>query len=95
METDFFPDSTTRHGTLSGWRKHIKIGERPCDPCYFAKQEYDQRRLKAPGPLRRNRLRARAQARATTRLRNMFPEEWKVLYAQAWKEVFEEDEKED
>ena len=35
------------HGTQSGWRLHIDLGERSCDPCYNAKSEYDHKRKAA------------------------------------------------
>lgn len=81
-ERPTFPGSRTRHGTNSGWRLHNDRGERPCDPCYRAKEEYDARRRETPQVQQTARANARAQGRATTRLRAMYPEDWARLYAE-------------
>lgn len=86
-----FPGSRTRHGTQSGWSKHQSLGERPCDPCYQAKQEYDARRRSAPEQTRRNRAAARAQQRAYSRLAHMYPALYAALYAEEKARIAAED----
>jgi hypothetical protein len=81
--TDTFADSRVRHGTQSGWRLHQDRGERPCDPCYFAKQAYDQRRKEVPQERIRNRLHARAQTIANQRLKELYPDLYRVFYLEA------------
>lgn len=78
--TGRFPGSTVRHGTHSGWTRHIKAKERPCDPCYRAKEDYDKRRRAAPEQTRLNRLHARAQGRALRALAHKYPDEYRALY---------------
>lgn len=70
----------------------MKNGEKPCDACTRAKAEYDKRRRDAPEHKRRSRLAAKAQGKATTRLRAAHPEEWRTLYAAALAEVYDEEE---
>lgn len=71
---------TARHGTASGFAAHQRAGERPCDPCYRAKQKYDQRYRSAPDRTRRSRLSARAQQQATSELARRYPDEYRQLY---------------
>jgi hypothetical protein len=86
-----FEGSVTRHGTPSGFRRHQVVGEIPCDSCKRAKREYDQRRLSAPEKARKNRLKARAQARAENDMRRLYPDVWAVLYANHVKELTREE----
>lgn len=72
--------NTTRHGTLGGYAKHQTNGEEPCETCRRAKSEYDARYRASPKVAIRSRLSARAQARASTRMRKLYPEVWAVLY---------------
>lgn len=88
--TDTFPNSITRHGTHSGWSKHTKAGERPCDPCFFAKKEYDARRLAAPEKTRLNRLRASAQNKAHTALSRKYRGEYLTFYTEFVQELAEQ-----
>lgn len=74
------PKSTVRHGTHSGWTKHTKHGVRPCDACKAAKAAYDARRLSATDKQLMNRLTAKAQSRASTRLREAHPAVYRQLY---------------
>lgn len=85
-----FPNSVTRHGTNSGWRKHQTLGEAPCDACRSAKTEYDKSRLEEPSAKARNRAHAVAQGRAYTRLAAKYREDYQHLYQEAKEEVFEE-----
>lgn len=80
-----------RHGTHAGWAAHQRSGERPCDPCWQAKSEYDKRRREAPEYVRRGRLAAKAQGRALRRLKNMHPAIYQALYAEELEAVFAED----
>ena len=81
-----------RHGTHSGWAAHQRAGERPCDPCWQAKREYDQRRLASSDAKRQNRLRAKAQNRARTILTQRYFDEYRELYVAALEEVYREEE---
>lgn len=83
MTRETFSNSKTRHGTPSGYRLHQILGERPCDACVRAKQEYDRRRLQASDLQLKNRMRARAQNRAKTRLVHLYPDEYLALYREA------------
>jgi len=73
-------ETTIRHGTNSGYSLHGRLGERPCDACYRAKQQYDKRWRSISSRTIQSRIAARAQGRAATRLRHMFPDIWAVLY---------------
>lgn len=75
-----FEGSTVRHGTHSGWSLHLKLGQDPCTPCYQAKQEYDKRWHSAPERIRRNRLHAKAQAKAYQRIAREFPALYRRYY---------------
>lgn len=81
---------SARHGTPSGWAAHQRRGERPCDPCYRAKQEYDRRRKSAPVQVIKSRLSARAQIKAYGELARRYPDEYQRLY-QEWKRHFIEE----
>lgn len=80
--TDTFAGSRVRHGTHSGWRLHQKRGERPCDPCYRAKADYNRRRRSAPDLVRAARRAARAQRLAYKELAHRYPAEYAALYAE-------------
>ena len=75
--------TSVRHGTQSGWRLHLTLSERPCDPCYAAKSEYDKRRKAAPYHTVMNRLHAKAQARTNTVMRQRHLDEYHEVYALA------------
>jgi len=79
--------TAARCGTPSGWSKHQKQEERPCDACARAKSDYDKRWRAAPERTQKSRLSARAQARAATRLRAIHPGDWANLYAEALDEI--------
>ena len=74
--------SDVRCGTTSGYSTHQRAGEKPCDACARAKREYDARWRSAPERTRKNRLAAKAQARAAARLREIHPEQWRALYSE-------------
>ena len=69
-----------RHGTVSGAKRHSDAGELPCDSCRAAKAKYDKRLRSTPDKIRRNRIHARAQAKAETDLRRAHPEEYRAAY---------------
>jgi len=83
MKAVTWASTSRRHGTQSGWNLHQQLNEKPCDACYAAKAKYDKRRLDVPIHALKNRLHATAQGRATAQLRNMHPDDWKRLYADA------------
>lgn len=89
--TQPFPDSTTRHGTPSGFKKHQDLGEGPCAACYAAKATYDKRRLAAPDKKRRNRLSAAAQMQAYRSLAHKYPDEYRETYRAIKAELFAAD----
>jgi hypothetical protein len=76
------PRPPARCGTLSGFRRHQRLNEKPCDACTHAKQVYDQRWRSAPERTRKNRLHARAQGAAKTLLRQLYPDAYRALYRQ-------------
>jgi hypothetical protein len=79
--TRLFAGSKVRHGTQSGWSKHLDMGEDPCPACHAAKSKYDKSRRDASSDLkRRNRLFATAQHRAKTRLTYLYPDVYHELY---------------
>lgn len=80
-----------RHGTISGHKKHLLNGERPCDPCYRAKAAYDKRRRQIPHQLHMSRLRARAQSHAESALTRKYHEEYRRLYDAALAALVEDD----
>lgn len=84
-------NTQTRHGSHSGWSLHSQLNEEPCTPCWNAKSEYDKRRLEAPDLVVRNRLRARAQGRAETRLVRAYKSEYDFYYQQELEKVFAEE----
>ena len=69
-----------RHGTNSGAARHAASGEPPCDACRAAKAEYDKRWRSGDEQTRKNRLHAKAQARASGELRRSHPDEYRTLY---------------
>jgi hypothetical protein len=69
-----------RHGTTPGWHRHQTLGERPCDACTAAKAAYDARRRELPTVTLASRRRARAQRRALTRLSQLYPLVYQLLY---------------
>ena len=71
-----------RHGTPTGYGQHQTAGEKPCDACTAAKSEYDRRWREATGRQKSDRLAARAQNKAETRLRRMHPNTYRILYAE-------------
>ena len=73
---------TARCGTTSGYTRHQLDNEKPCDACASAKAAYDKRLRESPAKTKTSRLRARAQNRAEGRLRRMYPDVWRVLYAE-------------
>lgn len=85
--SDTFPESTTRHGTPSGFTKHQVNSERPCDACIRAKSDYDARRLNSTELRDRNRAYASAAGLAKKRLVAAHKAEYDALYRQAKTEV--------
>jgi hypothetical protein len=83
-------DGDARCGTTAGATRHSKNGDPPCDACRAAKAEYDRRWRSAPEAARRNRLHAKAQARAMQTLRLAHPDEYRAAYLIAKAEVFTE-----
>lgn len=69
-----------RCGTNSGYTAHQTRGEKPCDACATAKREYDQRWRAAGDNTKRNRLNAKAQARANAELKRLHPAEYRMFY---------------
>jgi hypothetical protein len=82
---------TTRHGTHSGWSRHVKLKQDACDSCKKAKAEYDVR-FRAADPQRlKSRLQAKAQGRAEQRLRKAHPTEYKIYYQEERAKLFREE----
>lgn len=83
-------NTSTRHGTSSGWSFHKKLRERPCDACYRAKSDYDSRHRLASDGVKSSRLAARAQGRASQELRHRYPDEYQKLYVRFKKQLARE-----
>lgn len=85
-----FEGSNTRHGTQSGWSLHQKRGEDPCSACYDAKQKYDARWRTAGKNRQKNRLCAKAQAKAYSRIAREFPALYRRYYLEYKTQIFAE-----
>ena len=82
-----------RCGSHSGWARHQRANEKPCDACAAAKAAYDKRRLATNSDKKRKALQyARAQGRAERRLARLYPEEYRALYEEAKREILAEDQ---
>jgi hypothetical protein len=79
-ELPTFEGSRVRHGTVSGYAIHEKRKERPCDPCYFARQKYDHDLAAQPPKVVANRARAAIQRKALKALVHRHLEEYNELY---------------
>ena len=79
-----------RCGTPSGYNAHQNRGEKPCDACARAKREYDQRNRSAPLKTVKNRLTARAQNCARSRLADLYPDVYRTLFQEEKERVFRE-----
>ena len=91
MQHDSFAGSKTRHGTPSGFSKHQKLKEAPCEACRAAKAEYDARLRAADSKTLASRRAAKAQGRALQALRTRYPLEYRELYEQAKRLLAAED----
>lgn len=85
-----FPDSATRHGTISGHRKHCVEGTEPCEICRQAKAAYDYRWRNADERTKRNRLAAKAQQQANSELARRHYEEYRAIYDELYEELLAE-----
>lgn len=83
--------AVARCGTTSGYQRHRRDGEKPCDACTKATAEYDARRRAQDSEQQKNRLRGRAQSRALLELARRHPAEYQRLYQEAKTEVNAED----
>lgn len=79
-----------RCGTPSGWTKHKRRNEQPCDACALARKEYDKRQKGIPINTQKNRLTAKAQGNARVRLTQIYPELYAALYAEEKEKLFRE-----
>jgi len=79
-----------RHGTATGYRYHQDADEKPCDACVAAKQEYDRNWRSTPERTKKSRAGAAAQARALRRLKDIYPDVYRVLYAEEKVRAFRE-----
>lgn len=80
--------SVTRHGTMSGYWKHQRDEERPCDPCYRAKSQYDDELRKQPTAIIKARIRAKAQGKAHSELARRHHDEYFEVYEQIKQEEY-------
>lgn len=79
-------------GTNSGWARHQRAQEKPCDACARAKSDYDKRRRNTDSVKRASQLGARAQSRAERRLAAIYPDLYRSLYLEAKRELLAEAE---
>ena len=92
MRTDHTELVPGRCGTHSGWARHQRASEKPCDACAAAKSAYDKRRLATHSAKKRKAQQyARAQGRAERRLAGLYPEVYRALYEEAKREIIAED----
>jgi hypothetical protein len=78
-QTRTFPGSKIRHGTLSGFRRHYQLKERPCPDCYTAGRARQLDRQSDPGWMKRHNELSRAEGRAHAALTRAFPDEFRKL----------------
>lgn len=71
------------HGNMTGYDRHMRAGEYPCEPCRKAKQARNARRGYQP-PTEAGRIRARARGRALAALTREYPERYRDLL-RAWR----------
>lgn len=74
------PRKGWRHGTHTGWARHIEEGTDPCESCRQARREYDARRKSATSLKIAARRHSRAQTMANTALRRAHREEYTRYY---------------
>lgn len=67
------------HGTYYGAQQHRKAGEKPCEECRKALDEYQNNYRRGKGQ-QSSRLYSRARSRALTRLSKAHPEEYRKYY---------------
>jgi hypothetical protein len=79
-----------RHGTITGYARHQRRGEKPCERCAAAKSKYDKKRRLEPMKLKMSRLQAKAQSQATSKLRRNHAEEYQILYQEAKQQLISE-----
>lgn len=70
-----------RHGTYSGYQRHIKAGETPCRPCKTANRDYNRAYRTNPAVRERQRAGERARHRALWRLADAHRAEYDRLYS--------------
>jgi hypothetical protein len=60
VDRDVRPRVRAQCGTVSGYSRHSRLGEKPCDPCLRAKREYEleRKRARAAGRERKRRVEA-------------------------------------
>jgi hypothetical protein len=80
----------SRCGTTTGYKRHQRAGEKPCDACAAAVAEYGRRYREAPRRVQVQRIHSAAQGIAFTTLRKRYPDEYLVLYQDAKKRLYDE-----
>lgn len=80
---------TAKCGTRSGYYRHRKDNEKPCQACTTARHEYDKQRYAQNGLP--SRLRAKAQNLALRELRDHHKDEYDELYRTIKARVFTEE----
>lgn len=81
------PDMRTCHGargTIKGYGRHVRRGERPCEKCRDAMNSYNRKRRKKweenPTTKTADRLRRKARARAWAALQKRHQREYAALF---------------
>lgn len=70
-----------RHGTIAGHEAHRRAGEKPCDGCRVAWNEYQRAWSATATGQQINRRNASIHARAKTILKRRHPEEFATIVA--------------
>ncbi len=66
-------------GTYAGWSRHSRAKESPCDACRAARAVYNAHRRQDPAVKADDGRRARARARALSRLSREYPARYRAL----------------
>lgn len=63
-------------GTYAGYSAHYRNGEKPCDPCRLARNDY----VASTRDIRQGMARENARNRALAELARRYPDEYRELY---------------
>ena len=70
----------SEHGTVARYKKHVRDGDPACKACKDANAERGRLDRGTPEAMRRHKQRQIAVRRAYTKLRKMYPLDYRILY---------------